>query len=98
MGTKEKKETKKFAYSRKNFWTEADKKDVAAAHEFSADYINFLNNCKNVRETINVTEETLKANGFKEMFTNKQVKKFTLFLGTKQWRLLLSVRSLYQKA
>lgn len=75
MGTKEKKETKKFAYSPKNFWTEADKKDVTAAHEFSAEYIDFLNKCKNVRETINVTEETLKANGFKEMFTNKSGKK-----------------------
>lgn len=82
MPTKEKKETKKVAYSRKNFWTDAGKKEVAAAHEFAPGYIDFLNKCKNVRETVAVTEETLKADGFKEILIDKSGKKvYSIFRG-----------------
>jgi aspartyl aminopeptidase len=70
-----KKEKKVLTYNRKNFWKEADKKDIKAAHEFSKDYIDFLNQCKNVRETVAYTEAALKASGFKEVLANKTSKK-----------------------
>ncbi len=77
-----KKDKKVLTYSRKNFWKEADKKDIKAAHEFSKDYIDFLNKCKNVRETVAYTEEALKAKGFKEVLANKSSKKvYSIFRG-----------------
>ncbi|MBI9030530.1 aminopeptidase [bacterium] len=77
-----KKEKKLISYSRKNFWKTADSKDVKAAHEFSQDYIDFLNKCKNVRETVAYTEAILKANGFKEVLANKTSKKvYSIFRG-----------------
>ncbi len=77
-----KKEKKLITYSRKNFWKEADKKDINSAHEFSKDYIDFLNECKNVRETVAYTEATLKSNGFKEILASKNSKKvYSIFRG-----------------
>jgi len=70
-----KKEKKLITYSRKNFWKEADKNDIKSAHAFSKKYIEYLNQCKNVRETVAYTEAALKAKGFKEVLTNKSEKK-----------------------
>ena len=70
-----KKEKKLITYSRKNFWKQADKNDIKSAHAFSKKYIEYLNQCKNVRETVAYTEAALKAKGFKEVLTNKSEKK-----------------------
>ncbi len=69
------KEKESLSYSKKNFWEKAPKEDIKAAHEFSKDYIDFLNKCKNVRETIDYTEDVLKAAGFTEILTEKASKK-----------------------
>lgn len=77
-----KEEKKLTPYNRKNFWKEADKKDITSAHEFSKEYIDFLNECKNVRETVAYTETVLKAKGFKEILATKASKKvYTIFRG-----------------
>jgi aspartyl aminopeptidase len=77
-----KKEKKLITYNRKNFWKDADKTDIKAAQEFSKEYIDYLNECKNVRETVAYTETVLKANGFKEVLANKNSKKiFSIFRG-----------------
>lgn len=69
-------------YNRKNFWKVADAKDIKSAHEFSKDYIDFLNKCKNVRETVAYTETVLKAKGFKEVLATKSGKKvYSIFRG-----------------
>lgn len=77
-----KKEKKLITYNRKNFWKEADKKEIKSAHTFSKAYIDFLNKCKNVRETVAYTEDLLKTNGFTEILTNDKSKKvYSIFRG-----------------
>jgi aspartyl aminopeptidase len=68
-------EKKTLTYKRQNFWDNAAKEDINAAQEFSKDYMDFLDKCKNVRETIDYTEEVLKKEGFTEILTEENSKK-----------------------
>ncbi|OQY39711.1 MAG: aminopeptidase [Candidatus Cloacimonetes bacterium 4572_65] len=78
----EKEVKKNLAFSPKNFWKEASKEEVAAAQEFSTDYIQFLNECKNVRETINYTERELVKAGYDEILNVDGAKKvYSIFRG-----------------
>ena len=62
-------------YERKNFWKEASTEEVKRAFDFAVPYKDFLNKCKTERETVQWTEELLKASKFKSLPASKQSKR-----------------------
>ena len=70
-----KEQVKQLLYERKNFWKEASADEIKNAFDFAVPYKDFLNKCKTERETVQWTEELLKANKFKSLPTSKQSKR-----------------------
>lgn len=55
---------KKLGYEKSNFWKTATKKEQRVALKFADDYIQFLNRCKTVRETVDHISTELGKRGF----------------------------------
>ncbi|PID28924.1 MAG: aminopeptidase [Candidatus Cloacimonadota bacterium] len=57
--TKNGNSTKNLVYSRKSFWNIATKKEQRVAMKFADEYIDFLDNAKTARETVDFVEKEL---------------------------------------
>lgn len=83
-----KEQAKQLLYERKNFWKEASTEEVKRAFDFAVPYKDFLNKCKTERETVQWTEELLKAVNLNLFLHLNKAKGFTPFSVIKplQWR------------